>query len=263
MAIGNTRRRKRKADPLTSVAAIRSVLGRLQSALPAIIPNQESDLIKLLRAVKHISRYASTDTRRGRPSPWRREDLIQVQNKLSMILLQVSQNRISISTFIDHHLRILTFPNDLLRALEAGEINLFEASHLSRIQSGRNGLSDEQAQEIRRDLLAVHVKARLSGTRLRQRVNEILGLNQNRREEKSMNLSDKEIESLEDFDPYDPSHLFWVEIKQLGFAFRNIRREDLDDALLEELLKASEPLWNVLEKIKKRQNSRPPEKWHF
>ena len=40
---------------------------------------------------------------------------------------------------------------------------------------------------------------------------------------------DTELEDLEDFDPYDSTHLFWEQLKQLGFAFREIRREDVTD----------------------------------
>ena len=69
-------------------------------------------------------------------------------------------------------------------------------------------------------------------------------------------LAIEEAELLEDFNPYDPAHLFWEEIKQLGFAFREIKREDLDDSLLEEFLKASEPIWGVIEKIKKQKARR-------
>jgi hypothetical protein len=57
---------------------------------------------------------------------------------------------------------------------------------------------------------------------------------------------------LENFDPYDGTHLFWEEIKQLGFAFRNIGREDLTDELLDELFQASQPVWAVLAKIGRR-----------
>ena len=38
-----------------------------------------------------------------------------------------------------------------------------------------------------------------------------------------------ELEDLEDFDPYDFTHLFWEQLKQLGFAFREIKREDVTD----------------------------------
>ncbi len=261
----NTRRRKRVVDKLASVVAVRAVLESLRNSLPSIIPSKESDLIKMLQAVKHISRYSASETKRGRPSPWRREDLIQVQVKLSGILNNVSQRRIGVSTFIDHYLRVLTFPSDVIEALEAGEINLFEAAHLSRIHAGRDNLNEQQADEKRKALLAVHTKAKLSGSRLRQRVNEILGLSQVNEVEKAgdRTLAQAEAAALEDFNPYDPSHLFWEEIKQLGFAFREIKREDLDDALLEELLKASEPLWGILEKIKRRKSQKLIKKHYF
>ncbi len=59
-------------------------------------------------------------------------------------------------------------------------------------------------------------------------------------------------QNLEDFDPYDPTHLFWDQIKQLGFALRDIRREDVIDEEIDELLRASEPVLTVLARIQKR-----------
>ncbi len=64
--------------------------------------------------------------------------------------------------------------------------------------------------------------------------------------------SDTELEDLEDFDPYDSTHLFWEQLKQLGFAFREIRREDVTDDEIEELLKASEPILAILSRIQRR-----------
>jgi hypothetical protein len=61
-----------------------------------------------------------------------------------------------------------------------------------------------------------------------------------------------ELEDLEDFDPYDSTHLFWEQLKQLGFAFREIRREDVTDEEIEELLKASEPILLILSRIQRR-----------
>jgi hypothetical protein len=57
---------------------------------------------------------------------------------------------------------------------------------------------------------------------------------------------------LEDFDPYDPTHLFWDQIKQLGFALRDIRREDVMDEEIDELLHASEPVLTILARIQRR-----------
>jgi hypothetical protein len=57
---------------------------------------------------------------------------------------------------------------------------------------------------------------------------------------------------LEDFDPYDPTHLFWDQLKQLGFAFREIGRGDVTDEEIEELLKASEPVMAIVGRIQRR-----------
>jgi hypothetical protein len=54
---------------------------------------------------------------------------------------------------------------------------------------------------------------------------------------------------LEDFDPYDSTHLFWEEILQLGFAFREIRREDVTEEEIQQLIEASDPVWNILIRI--------------
>ena len=61
-----------------------------------------------------------------------------------------------------------------------------------------------------------------------------------------------ELEDLKDFDSYDSTHLFWEELKQLGFAFREIKREDVTDEEVEELLKASEPILAILSRIQRR-----------
>lgn len=63
---------------------------------------------------------------------------------------------------------------------------------------------------------------------------------------------DTELEDLENFDPYDSTHLFWEQLKQLGFAFREIKREDVTDDEIEELLRASEPILAILSRIQRR-----------
>jgi hypothetical protein len=60
---------------------------------------------------------------------------------------------------------------------------------------------------------------------------------------------------LEDFDPYDPTHLFWNQIKQLGFALRDIRRHDVLDEEIDELLRLSEAVLTVLARIQRRKES--------
>lgn len=244
-----TYRRERKADPLASVEAIRSVLEQLRASLPEIIPKKDKELVRMLRSVRHVNRYPATDTKRGRPGRWRREELLAVGARLSTILERETSSHISLSSFVDHYLRLLDFPSDVLDSLSSGQINLFEAEQLARITPERLNQSPSQAKRTRAELLSTHIQARLSGERLRQRVAEILRASQNEAVESSENNLEMD---LEDFDPYDPTHLFWDQIKQLGFALRDIRREDVLDEEIDELLKASEPVMTILARIQRR-----------
>jgi hypothetical protein len=249
-----TRRRKRKPDHFASPDWVRFIFDQMKAAFPPLSALKERDLVKLARAVRHVERYSATDTRRGRPSRWPREDLVKVGSKLNDILARETQGRMSISTFVDHYLRILDFPSDVLEPLSKGDVNLFEAEQLARVSAGRLGVPRADAKRKRAEILLAHLKSRSSGERLRRRVNELLspprpeGVASTQSGEASEGHAD-----LEDFDPYDSTHLFWEEIKQLGFAFREIRREDLNDELIEELLKAAEPIWAAIRKIKSRQ----------
>src|ERR1700759_3948612 len=246
-----TRRRQRKADPLASLEAVRFVVEQLRSALPDLIPSKDKELVRLLRAARHAQRYPATDTKRGRPSRWKREDLLRVATRLGDILDRETSSHISFASFVDHYLRLPDFPSDVIEALESGDINLFEAEQLARVTTGRIGVSPSQAKRRRSELLSSHLQTKASGERLRQRVNELLHASPAEAGEPGGGL-DTEMEDLEDFDPYDSTHLFWEQLKQLGFAFREIRREDVTDEEIEELLKASEPILAILSRIQRR-----------
>jgi hypothetical protein len=232
------------------------VLEQLRLLLPDIIPLRDRELVRMLRAVRHLHRYTATDTRRGRPSPWRRQDLWLVATRLTEILERETASPLSLSSFIDHYVRLLGFPADVVRALEGGEINLFEAEQLARLTPERLGTGSVEAKRRRADLLATHVQARLSGNSLRQRINELLRVltteaGDSAKDNAESTKNSAEID-LEDFDPYDPTHLFWDQIKQLGFALRDIRTEDVSDEEIDELLRVSEPVLTVLARIQRR-----------
>ena len=246
-----TRRRHRKVDPLASPAAVRSINDKLRSALPDLIPQKDKELIRLLRAARHAQRYPATDTKRGRPSQWRREDLLRVATHLGDILDRETSSQISFASFVDHYLRLPDFPSDVVEVLENADINLFEAEQLARVTAGRLKVSPSQAKRTRSELLSSHLQTKASGERLRQRINELLRASSVEAGEKGGEL-DTKLEDLEDFDPYDSTHLFWEQLKQLGFAFREIRREDVTDEEVEELLKASEPILAILIRIQRR-----------
>jgi hypothetical protein len=256
-----TRRRKRRPDQFASPDWVRFILDQLKESFPLLSSLEEKDLVKLARAIRHVERYPATDTRRGRPSRWPREDLVKLDSKLGEILARETQDRISVATFVDHYLRSLDFPSDLLERLSKGDVNLFEAEQLARVSARRLRSTQSEARRKRSEILSSHMASRSSGERLRRRINELLGVGTCGGSLSTLTGQVVEsTEELEDFDPYDPSHLFWEEIKQLGFAFRDIRREDLDDELLEELLKASEPVWRVLNKIKTLKNKKAVER---
>jgi hypothetical protein len=233
---------------------VRNVINQLRARLPDIIPQKDKDLVRMLRAARHARRYSATDTKRGRPGSWKREDLLRVAIRLGDILERETSSHISVASFVDHYLRLLEFPADVTEALASGDINLFEAEQLARITAERLQSAPGQARRTRADLLSTHLQTKASGAQLRQRVNELL------KQPEAATCGDESpaegFEDLEDFDPYDPTHLFWEQIKQLGFAFRDIRREDVLDEEIEELLKASEPIMAVLSRIQRRKLQR-------
>lgn len=247
-----TRRRPRKADPLASAQAVRSIIGHLRSALPEIIPQKDKELIRLLRAARHIQRYRATDTNRGRPSKWKREELLSVVARLEHILDRETSSHISLASFVDHYLRLIDFPADVVEVLEKGEINLFEAEQLARVTAERLEVTSAQAKRTRAELLSSHLQTKASGDRLWKRVNELLRTSKANTGDGTVDNPAAKQEDLEDFDPYDSTHLFWEQLKQLGFAFRAIRREDVTDEEIEELLKASEPILATLNRIQRR-----------
>lgn len=244
-----TRRRNRQSDPLASPKAVTAIFSQLRVALPEIIPKRDKDLIRMLRAARHIQRYSATDTKRGRPSHWNREDLLKVTTSLNGILERETSSHISIASFIDHYIRLLDFPADVLAVLSRGEINLFEAAQLARVTAERLGSPSNQAKRTRADLLSTHLQTKESGPCLRERVNELLRASANEAgAAEVVNFG----QDLEDFDPYDPTHLFWDQIKQLGFALRDIRPEDVNDEEIDELLRVSEPVLIILARIQRR-----------
>jgi hypothetical protein len=115
-----TRRRNRQGDPLASPEAVTSIFAQLGSALLEIIPKRDKDLIRMLRDARHIQRHSASDTKRGRPSHWKREGLLKVATGLNDILERETFSHISLASFVDHYLRLLDFPADVLVALSGG-----------------------------------------------------------------------------------------------------------------------------------------------
>jgi len=100
----------------------------LHERFPELIPKTEKRLLQLPFAVLHVERRPTTDSRRGRPGCWRREDLLKAATALRSVLERETGGRISLSSFIGQYLPVLHFPSDITEALSSGQINLQEAA---------------------------------------------------------------------------------------------------------------------------------------
>jgi hypothetical protein len=251
------RRRQRKHDPLAQPEAIRAVFGNLRSLLPSVIPQSEKHLIKMLNAVRNVERHPSTDTQRGRPSRWKRSDLLQVANHLRFLLDRETHGRISLNSFISLYVRILDFPSDILEALAANNINLFEAAQLSRLTAERLSLNPSKVRELRGEIIRSHMMAQGSEASLRARVTDQLSEKTAQPINKeSGNLGVDVVDELIEIDSYDTRHLFWEELRRIASALRYVTPEDVDDKILGDFLSASDQLSNVLARVEKRRKQR-------
>jgi len=82
---------------------------------------------------------------------------------ISWSVKRETSSHISLARFVDHYLRLIAFPADVLAALSNGEINLFEAAQLARVTASRLGHTSSQARRTRADLLSTHLQTKESG----------------------------------------------------------------------------------------------------
>jgi hypothetical protein len=225
--------------------------------MPDSIPAQEKQLLRFLHAVRHVERRPATDTKRGRPGRWTREELTRAASALRSLLDRETSGRVSVSSFTGQYLPILQFPSDVSDALADGRINLHEAAQLVRLTPERLGLSPREARRAREETLKAHLAVQGSQTRLRERVKELLG------EAEATRVSSEEIatvlaqaDELLEINPTDTRHLFWEEMRRIFFALREVRAEDLNEQLIEELMAAVDQISNVLHKIDQRRKSK-------
>ena len=231
-----------------------------------VIPNSEKQLVRFLYAVRHVERRPVTDTKRGRPSRWKREDLLSAASHLRATLERETQGRVSVNSFIGQYLPVLDFPSDVAEALDAGRINLQEAAQLARLTPARLGCTAAAARKRRDEILRAHLAVQGSQNRLRARVKEILG------EEAAAAVSSQNmapvltrVDELLEINPHDSRHLFWEEMKRIFFAMREIELEDLDEETMGEFMGAVDHVSNILNKIerKRRERERVKNKMHF
>jgi hypothetical protein len=245
-----TRRRARKTDPLASARAVEAVLRSLRASLPEIIPKSNKALTSMLQAVRSLYARSATDTKRGRPGRFPRENLLRVDSQLRSILAR--ETSISVRSFVGQYLPILDFPRDVRDSLECGEINLFEAHQLVRLTPKRLGITEVEATTQRRKLLEAHLMALESGARLRARVKEMLGELEEPSPTKTEALAVEKADELLEVDPTDSTHLFYEELRRIGRAIRRVKAEGLTEEDFNSLMPLLDELSTVLHRIEVR-----------
>jgi hypothetical protein len=251
-----TRRRQRKLDPLARPETIRAICKELRSRMPEVIPNSERQLVRFLYAVRHVERRPATDTKRGRPSDWRREDLVSAAGHIRAILGRETSGRVSLNSFIGQYLPMLQFPSDVTDALVSGQINLQEAAQLARLTPTRLGSTAAGARARRAELLQSHLAVQGSQTRLRARVKDLLGESGGAAVTEGLASVVTKVDEMLEVDPSDTRHMFWEEMKRLFFAMREIEPEDLDEETMDDFLRAMDGVSNVLHRLGKRRQKR-------
>ena len=239
------RRRRRESDTLASPDAVRTICRLLCERMPDTIPSSERQLVRFLFAVRHVERRAATDTRRGRPSHWPREKLMEAASQLRGILERETSGRVSVNSFIGQYVPILNYPSDVTGALSRGEVNLHEAAQLARLTPERLETTPAKAQVLRSEVIRAHQLARGSQNSLRARVKEILGEVVAVSTEEMTNVVQK-VDELLEIDPADKRHFFYEEMKRLFYAMREIRPEDIDDESLDQFMAAADQLSNAI-----------------
>jgi hypothetical protein len=245
-----TRRRTRRPDPLASAAAVEAVLNSLRASLPALIPRSHKNLSSLLNSVRGLYVRQPSETKRGRPARYSREELLRVDSALRDILAR--ETRISVRSFVGHYLPILDLQRDVRDALERGDVNLFEAHQLARLTSKKLGGTDAEARALRKRLLEAHLLAQGSGTQLRQRVKEALGELREPDPTATEVLAVGKADELLEADPLDASHLFFEELRMISRALREISPEEITDENLAEIMLAVDQITLTLQKIARR-----------
>jgi hypothetical protein len=191
-----------------------------------------------------------TESNRGRPARYTREQLLRVDSVLRDLLSR--ETSISVRSFVGQYLPILNFPRDVRDALERGDVNLFEAHQLARLTTGKLNGTEGEARSLRKRLLEAHLLAQGSGTLLRQRVKEALGELREPDPTETEVMAVSKADELLEANPLDASHLFFEELRMISRALREIGPEEVTDQDLAEIMPAVDQITLALQKIARR-----------
>jgi hypothetical protein len=233
---------------LANTAAIRVVLSELKERCPSLSKLPDRKFRKLLLSIRHLETYSAKDTKRGRPTLFERNLLDEVRSHLKAILSREVEDRISIQTFIGHYVPILDWPENVVRALERGDLSRLEAAQVARLTAYRLGVRQHEAAKIRAEIINNHILAKGSQTALREKVREALGELTLVSSEK-MTEAVQQVDDLLRIDPEDRRHLFYEQMKDFFFALREIRPEEINDAMIDLMTKRADELMEVVHSI--------------
>ena len=250
------RRRQRTFDRFATPAGVRAMLHKLREAAPQLVPASEKQAISLLNAIRHAERKPGiSSATRGRPRHWQTDQLLQVATHLRTLLARETQGRVSLSTFVGQHLRLLAYPDEVAAALQRGEINKQEALALTRLTAEKLQTTEAEALRIRLELMRSHLDALGSQNQLRERVKELLGENAVVSTE-TLALSLLKSDALLEVNAEDIRHVFFETMKELFYAIRRFDSDDLNEEDIEEFMAAADILTNTIYAIKLRINQR-------
>ena len=244
------RRRTRRPDPLASAGGVEAILEQLRASMPDFIPQSRRNLASLLNSVRGLYTRQPSETNRGRPARYTREQLLRVDSQLRDLLAR--ETSISVRSFVGQYLPILDFPQDVRDALERGSVNLFEAHQLARLTVRRLGGTEAEARTLRKKMLESHLLAQGSGTLLRARVKEVLGELREPDPTETEVVAVGKADELLEADPLDASHLFFEELRMISRALRGIGPGEITDEDLAEIMPAVDQITLTLQKIERR-----------
>lgn len=239
-----SKRRKRTPDPLASAGAVRGVLAELRRRSPHL-PEDENDLVSLLRAAIHRERRPAAVGSRGRRSRWPERLTIIALANLREVLGSGAYGRKGARSFVEHYLGVLHFPADVLASLERGDVNLFEAEQLSRLNSKSLRTNPARAAGRRSRIMSAHLAAHEAGTKLRDRVDELLRPSSGDRSESIDDASLLQVEA-------DPGQVFYELLSSIGQALAETTEDDLNDDERGRILEHGDQILLLLNRSRQR-----------
>jgi hypothetical protein len=111
--------------------------------------------------------------------------------------------------------------------------------------------TEEEARNIRREILEAHVVSKGSQNQLRSRVTGLLGGNSLLSRE-TIALGVAKTDALLEFDAADVKHIFFETIKDLFYAIRTLEPEDLVEEDIQNFMGIADSLSNLIHSIQHR-----------